>query len=148
MHALITGGAGFIGSNLASRLLELGHSVALLDDFSTGPKKNLPQSPSLAVHVGDTREYPQVLGAMQGAEVVFHMAAQVGNVLSLERPDSDLMTNGLGTINVLKACAESGVKNLVYSSSSAIFGETVYVPVDEGHPQSPVSPYGVSKLAA
>jgi len=72
----------------------------------------------------------------------------VGNVLSLERPDSDLNTNALGTINLLRACEQQGVKRVIYSSSSAIFGETQYLPVNEDHPKDPVSPYGLSKLAA
>lgn len=148
MEALITGGAGFIGSNLATTLIDRGYSVKIFDNFSTGHAENLPDSAHITVQRGDILEYSQVLEAVRGVDVVFHMAAQVGNVLSLERPDTDLMTNALGTIHVLNACRESGVKQLVYSSSSAIFGETKVVPVDENHVQSPMSPYGLSKLTA
>ena len=148
MRALVTGGAGFIGSNLVAKLLELGHLVTVLDDFSTGQRDNLPESGNLTVHQGDVLDHPLLLESMEGAEVVFHMAAQVGNVLSLQRPDSDLKTNALGTIKVLQACRDVGAKRVVLSSSSAIFGETKYVPVDEVHPQDPASPYGLSKLAA
>lgn len=148
MRTLVTGGAGFIGSNLVARLLELGYSVAVFDDFSTGRQENLPQNPGLTIQRGDTRDYSQVFRSMKGVDVIFHMAAQVGNVLSLQGPDSDLQTNAIGTINVLKACREQGVKHIIFSSSSAIFGETRYVPVDEEHPKDPLSPYGLSKLAA
>ena len=148
MRALVTGGAGFIGSNLTAKLLEQGHYVVVLDDFSTGYRENLPDNDKLEIVEGNTRHYDQVVKAVHGAEVVFHMAAQVGNILSLESPDSDLSTNGLGTLNLLKACKETGVGKVVYSSSSAIFGETEYVPIDEAHPQEPTSSYGISKLAA
>lgn len=148
MRALVTGGAGFIGSNLVARLLESGYSVVVFDDFSTGRQENLPQNTKLTVHSGDIRNYSQVFQAVKGVDVVFHMAAQVGNVLSLHRPDSDLQTNALGTINILQACREQGVKDVIFSSSSAIFGETRYIPVDEEHPKDPLSLYGLSKLAA
>lgn len=147
-RALVTGGAGFIGSHVVSKLMERGCSVAVLDDYSTGADENLPNSSALALIQGDIRDYGHVLQAARGADVVFHLAAQVGNVLSLERPDTDLATNALGTINVLKACRELSIPKLVYSSSGAIFGETVYVPVDEDHPKAPVSAYGISKLCA
>ena len=148
VKALVTGGAGFIGSNLVWKLVEREYSVVILDDYSTGSNENLPTSANIEVVRGDVKDYQQVLKAARGAQVAFHLAAQVGNVLSLERPDTDLVTNALGTINVLKACHELGIRNMVYSSSSAIFGETAYIPVDEKHPKEPVSAYGISKLSA
>lgn len=147
-RALVTGGAGFIGSHVVGKLLERRCSVTVLEDFSCGSGENLPDSTQLKLLPGDVRDYGQVLEAARGADAVFHLAAQVGNVLSLERPDTDLATNALGTINVLKACRELSIPKLVYSSSGAIFGETVYVPVDEHHPKAPVSAYGISKLCA
>ncbi|MFQ6027519.1 MAG: NAD-dependent epimerase/dehydratase family protein [Dehalococcoidia bacterium] len=147
-RALVTGGAGFIGSNLTPELLKLGHSVLVFDDISTGQLENIPDSPDISLTRGDIRDYSQVLAAVAGADVVFHMAAQVGNVLSLQQPDLDLITNASGTINLLRACREQGVNRVILSSSSAIFGETQYVPMDENHPKDPVSPYGLSKLAA
>ena len=147
-RALVTGGAGFIGSQVVSKLLDRGCSVTVLDDYSSGADDNLPKAPGLNRVTGDVRDYGQVLEPARNADVIFHLAAQVGNVLSLERPDTDLATNALGTINVLKACRELSIPKLVYSSSGAIFGETVYVPVDEDHPKSPVSAYGISKLCA
>ena len=147
-RALVTGGAGFIGSNVVRKLLEMGTEVVVLDDYSCGADENLPKDPRLELATGDVRDYEQVLQAAEGADVVFHLAAQVGNVLSLERPDTDLATNALGTINMLKACCELSIPKMVYSSSGAIFGETAYVPVDEDHPKVPVSAYGISKLSA
>jgi UDP-glucose 4-epimerase len=148
VRALVTGGAGFIGPNLVAGLLELGHSVIVLDNFSTGQPENLPYSPGLTIQEGDVLDYSQVLASVKEADVVFHMAAQVGNVLSLQRPESDLSANAIGTINVLQASRDCGIKQIIYSSSSAIFGETKYIPVDEDHPKDPASPYGLSKLAA
>ncbi len=148
VRALVTGGAGFIGSNLVRSLLGRGYSVVILDDYSSGADENLPKDPKLEVMRGDVREYQDVLRAGTGADVAFHLAAQVGNVLSLEHPDTDLVTNALGTINVLKACHELSIPQMVYSSSSAIFGETAYIPVDEAHPKAPASAYGISKLSA
>ena len=147
-RVLVTGGAGFIASNLTPELLEMGHSVTVFDDISTGQLENIPDSPSISLTRGDIRDPSQILAAVAGQEVVYHMAAQVGNVLSLQQPDIDLNTNALGTINLLRACREQGVKRVILSSSSAIFGETQYVPMDENHPKDPVSPYGLSKMAA
>ena len=147
-RVLVTGGAGFIASNLTPELLEMGHSVTVFDDISTGQLENIPDSPSISLTRGDIRDPAQILAAVEGQEVVYHMAAQVGNVLSLQQPDIDLNTNALGTINLLRACREQGVKRVILSSSSAIFGETQYVPMDENHPKDPVSPYGLSKMAA
>ena len=148
MRALVTGAAGFIGSNLVPELLKLGHSVLVLDNFSNSSPENLPSSPEITIRQGDVCIYQDVLSAVKQADVVFHMAAQVGNVLSMERPQTDLITNVVGTINLLQACHEQNLKQIVYSSSSAIFGETKYIPVDEAHPKDPMSPYGLSKYAA
>jgi len=148
VRALVTGAAGFIGSNLVPELLKLGHSVLVLDDFSNSRRENLPDSPAITIREGDVTVYENVVDAVRQADVVFHMAAQVGNVLSMERPQTDLITNVVGTINLLQACHEENLKQIVLSSSSAIFGETQYIPVDEAHPKDPMSPYGLSKYAA
>lgn len=148
MRALVTGAAGFIGSNLVPELLKLGHSVLVLDNFSNSRRENLPDNPAITIREGDVTVYKDIVGAVRQADVVFHMAAQVGNVLSMERPQTDLITNVVGTINLLQACHEENLKQIVLSSSSAIFGETQYIPVDEAHPKDPMSPYGLSKYAA
>lgn len=145
---LVTGAAGFIGSNLVPELLKLSHSVLVLDNFSNSSRDSLPQSPDVSIQEGDVCNYQDVVDCVKDTEVVFHMAAQVGNVLSMERPRTDLETNVIGTINLLQACQEQNVKQIILSSSSAIFGETQYVPVDEDHPMNPMSPYGLSKYAA
>jgi UDP-glucose 4-epimerase len=148
VRALVTGAAGFIGSNLVPELLKLGHSVLVLDNFSNSRRENLPDNPAITIREGDVTVYKDIVGAVRQADVVFHMAAQVGNVLSMERPQTDLITNVVGTINLLQACHEENLKQIVLSSSSAIFGETQYIPVDEAHPKDPMSPYGLSKYAA
>ena len=148
MRALVTGAAGFIGSNLVPELLKLGHSVLVLDIFSNSRRQNLPSSPGVTICKGDVTVYDDVVNAVKQSDVVFHMAGQLGNVLSMERPQTDLITNVVGTINLLQACHERNLKQIVFSSSSAIFGETKYIPVDEAHPKDPMSPYGLSKYAA
>jgi len=148
VRALVTGAAGFIGSNLVPELLKLGHSALILDNFSNSRRQNLPSSPGVTICKGDVTVYDDVVNAVKQSDVVFHMAGQLGNVLSMERPQTNLITNVVGTINLLQACHEQNLKQIVFSSSSAIFGETKYIPVDEAHPKDPMSPYGLSKYAA
>ena len=147
MKALVTGGAGFIGSNLVNLLLRENFQVAVLDNLSTGYKKNLPAA-QVEFFEADVRDSQKVNQACQGVDVVFHLAAHIGNVKSLNNPREDSEINVIGTINVLEAARQNQVKRLVYSSSAAIFGELKTMPIREDHPQEPDSPYGVSKLAA
>ncbi len=148
MKALVTGGAGFIGSNLVEELLSKGFSVVVYDDFSTGSAANLAAvKGKIRLVKGDVRNYGKLKAAAKGCDVIFHMAAQVGNVLSLQKPQESMDINAGGTINAVNACKDNGIKSIIYSSSCAIFGETKYTPIDEKHPLSPVSPYGVTKLA-
>lgn len=147
MRCLVTGGAGFIGSHLVEVLLGRGDQVIVLDNFSTGSRANLPESHLLEVVEGDVRDSVRVREQMRGVDIVFHMAAEVGNVKSLENPQFDASVNILGTINVLRAALDGGVGKVVYSSSAAIFGEAKSLPVDENHPTNPESFYAVSKLA-
>lgn len=149
MKCLVTGGAGFIGSNLVEALLAGGSEVTLLDNFSTGLRSNLPEGEGgLSVIEGDVLDYELVSSCAAGAEAIFHLAAEVGNVRSLQNPVRDAQVNVVGTINVLRATISCGARNVVYSSSSAIFGEPRYLPIDEEHPLAPESFYAVSKLAA
>jgi nucleoside-diphosphate-sugar epimerase len=145
--ALVTGGAGFIGSNLVRLLVEQGVSVRVLDNLSTGYIKNIENLPIEFVQ-GDMCDASSVQNAVDGMDVVFHLAAHIGNVKSLEHPREDAQINVLGALNLLEAARKAGVRRIVYSSSAAIFGELLTMPIAEDHPQNPDSPYGVSKLAA
>jgi UDP-glucose 4-epimerase len=146
VKALVTGGAGFIGSNIANRLLEMGHSVRILDDLSSGYKSNIPaEAEFIEGSVVDGNLTKEVAS---GVDYIFHLAASVGNKRAIDNPISDATINVLGTLNVLEAARATGVKKLVYSSSAGIFGELKTIPIKEDHPRDPDSPYGVSKLAA
>ena len=145
--ALVTGGCGFIGSNIVRLLLSHDWRVRVLDDLSTGYEKNLD---GLAVDLtrGDVRDTDAVEKTAVDVDVIFHLAASIGNVKSLNDPREDSEVNVIGAVNILESARKAGVPRIVYSSSAAIFGELVTMPIAEGHPQDPDSPYGVSKLAA
>jgi UDP-glucose 4-epimerase len=146
MRCLVTGGAGFIGSNVVRLLLERDHEVTVLDNYSTGYALNLEPYPEVEVVQGDIRDEAVVDDAVAGKDAVFHLAASVGNKKSIEEPVFDASHNVFGTINVLEAMRRHGVGSIVYSSSAGIFGEPRYQPVDEAHPCEPDSPYGSTKL--
>ncbi len=143
----ITGGAGFIGSNLARLLRSQGHDVTVIDDLSSGFRENLRESPGLELLEASILDETAVLRATEGADTVFHLAASVGNKRSIDHPILDSEINVIGTLKVLEAARRNGVRKLVYSSSAGIFGELRTVPVAEDHPIAPCSPYGASKLA-
>ncbi|MFN7171362.1 MAG: NAD-dependent epimerase/dehydratase family protein [Fimbriimonadaceae bacterium] len=145
MKVLVTGGAGFIGSNVVELLLERGHEPTVLDNLSTGYATNLREGvPFIEADVRDSGKVDQ---ACDGTEVVFHLAASVGNRRSIRDPREDAEINMFGTINVLDAARKNGVRKVVYSSSAGIFGELKQLPIDESHPIDPDTPYGASKLA-
>jgi UDP-glucose 4-epimerase len=146
LKALVTGGAGFIGSNVVKLLLERGHGVTVLDNLSTGYRVNVPEADVEFVE-GSILDTDALARAAKGAEVVFHLAASVGNLRAIQDPHADSMTNVIGTLNVLEAARAAGTRKVVYSSSAAIFGELKTLPIKEDHPIEPDSPYGVSKLA-
>lgn len=148
MKVLVTGGGGFIGSNLVALLLGEGHEVAVLDDFSSGYRENLAGFPQVRVVEGDVRDAAAVERAIAGAEVVFHLAASVGNARAIADPVLDSEVNVIGTLRVLEAARAAGVRKVVFSSSAGIFGELRTLPIREDHPVEPDSPYGASKLAA
>jgi nucleoside-diphosphate-sugar epimerase len=145
VRVVVTGGAGFIGSNLAEALVARGDDVVVLDDLSTGYADNVPDGALLAkAHVADEEA---VSAALQGADVVFHLAAQRAVPRSLDQPlDTDL-ANTHGTLTVLKAALDAGVRRVVYASSSSVYGRAGPAPTPEDAPTLPLSPYGVSKLA-
>jgi UDP-glucose 4-epimerase len=145
MKVLVTGGAGFIGSNVVELLLKRGHEPTVLDNLSTGYASNLKDD--VPFIEADVRDSESVDRACKGMEVVFHLAASVGNRRSIRDPREDAEINVFGTINVLEAARKNGVRKVVYSSSAGIFGELKKLPIDESHPIDPDTPYGASKLA-
>lgn len=143
---LVTGGAGFIGSNLVNELLRTENDVIVLDNLTSGYLSNLELSHSLKFINGDVRNMADVEEAMQGVEVVFHLAASVGNKRSIDFPITDAEVNVLGTLNVLEAARKFCVRKIVTSSSAGIFGELKTIPINEDHPIEPDTPYGCTKL--
>jgi UDP-glucose 4-epimerase len=147
-RVLVTGGAGFIGSNVARLVREqTGAEVVVLDNLSSGYRENLNGLPATFVH-GDVREEIVVRNALEGCDTVFHLAASVGNTRSIEHPIQDSEVNVIGTLRVLEAARHAGVTKVVYSSSAGIFGELKTLPIREDHPVEPDTPYGASKLCA
>ncbi len=144
---LVTGGAGFIGSNLVRALLERGDEVRVLDNFSTGSRANLD---GLAVEIveGELRSYERVHNAVRGAEVVFHLGALGSVPRSVQDPLTSSAVNVEGTLNVLLAARDEGVRRVVFSSSTSVYGSSSAMPTREDSPPDPISPYGVAKLAA
>ena len=155
MKALVTGGAGFIGSTLVDRLLADGWTVAAVDNLSSGKPANLEQarrSGEFSFYELDIRdEGLAAVVAEVSPDVVFHLAAQIDVRISVSDPALDAGINVIGTLNVLEAARQAGVRKVVFASSGGtIYGdvETGRIPVDETYPQHPVSPYGVSKKVA
>lgn len=148
MKVLVTGGAGFIGSNLVKLLLAEGHAVTVLDSFASGYRSNLVGLPIEKLFVGDIRDCSFLDAAADGAEVIFHLAASVGNARSIDHPLVDAQMNAIGTLNVLETARRKRVRKVVVSSSAGIFGELKTLPIAEDHPIEPDSPYGASKLYA
>ncbi|WP_142827204.1 NAD-dependent epimerase/dehydratase family protein [Planococcus soli] len=147
MKALVTGGAGFIGSNVVKFLIEKGWEIRVIDNLSTGSKDNL-NGLDIDFINGDICNEKTALEVCENIDVVFHLAACVGRQKSIDHPQLDSQINLLGTINILEGMRKKGVKRIIYSSSAAIFGELIETSIDEDHPQNANSPYGVSKLAA
>ncbi len=151
---LVTGGAGFIGSHLTERLLEMGAFVTVydrFDEFYPGKETNLAGAagnPRFSLLNGDILDIEKLSAAMNGVEFVFHEAGQAGIGFSVKYPLRVNKVNVEGTLNVLSLARKHDVKRVVNASSSSIFGEPKYLPIDEDHPADPTSPYGVSKLAA
>lgn len=148
MRCLVTGGAGFIGSNLAKALVDDKHEVTVLDDLSSGYRANLAALPHVRFIEGDIRDQKSVSRAMRGQEVLFHLAASVGNKRSIDDPLRDADINVMGTVRLLDAARKEGLRKVVVSSSAGVFGELKTLPIDESHPLDPDTPYGSSKLCA
>jgi len=147
MRALVTGGSGFIGSNVVSLLYSEGYEVVVLDNLSSGYSENLDDYPEVELVVGDVRDEKLTKKLAAGADVIFHLAASVGNMRSIENPIEDAEVNLIGTLRVLEAAKAAGVPKIVHTSSAAIYGQLRTMPIREDHPLEPDSPYGASKLA-
>ncbi|HON34701.1 MAG TPA: SDR family oxidoreductase [Methanothrix sp.] len=153
---VVTGGAGFIGSHLVERFVDDGHDVLCLDSFDDyydpGIKRSnvarFMERRNFTLLEGDVRDRSLVKRALEGAECVFHLAAQAGVRASVIDPLKAHEVNTLGTLNILQAALDGGVRKVVYASSSSVYGKVEYLPFDESHPRAPVSPYGLSKLMA
>jgi UDP-glucose 4-epimerase len=153
MKALVTGGAGFIGSNLVDALVERGDEVTVVDDLSTGRRENLTDGPGAAADlveadIRDARAMRDLVDRVR-PQVMFHLAAQIDVRKSTADPAWDASINVLGTINLLQAALEAGVDRFINTSTGgAIYGEGRILPAPEDHPQAPEAPYGQSKFCA
>ena len=152
MKCLVTGGAGFIGSNLVDRLIDDGHEVVIIDDLSTGKEENLNDKAVFVKYdISRTIEYDGdvyygLTKHFKDVDVVFHLAALARVQPSIENPIEFNRTNVDGTLNILKFCVDNGVKRFVYSSSSSVYGDTKHVPTSENTTLNPKSPYALQKL--
>jgi len=146
---LVTGGAGFIGSHLVEALVGAEHDVVVLDDLSTGHRRNLDGVKGRITLVeGDIRDLSTVQGVMDGTEVILHQAALPSVPRSIRDPAATNDVNVMGTLNVLVAARDAGVRRVVYASSSSVYGDAPILPKHEHMRPEPLSPYAVSKLAA
>ena len=145
--ALVTGGAGFIGSHIVDELLKEGLRVVVYDNFSMGIEENITKSNSLKIVKGDILDFNKLNDAMKGIDIVFHEAAKVTVRNSVSNFLEDAETNILGTLNVIKGIINNNVKKMVYASSMAVYGEK-NTSLNETDMPSPLSPYGISKHTA
>ena len=142
----VIGGAGFIGSHLVELLIEKGFFPVVIDNFSTGKRSNLPNSGIDVIDLDITEDPQRIAEMIHGSECVFHLAALTSVQESLDHPDRYTKVNVVGTANVLEACRIAGVKKLVFSSTSAIYGNTAKFPTVETQSPDPISAYALSKL--
>jgi len=146
---LVTGGAGFIGSHIVEHLLQDGHRVRVLDNFSTGLRENLlPYMDDVELFEGDLRSYERVHNATTGVDRLIHLAALPSVPRSVQDPLTTNESNVTGTLNVLLCARDAGLEKVVIASSSSVYGANEHLPKHEGLVPLPISPYGVSKLAA
>lgn len=147
MKIVVTGGAGFIGSNLADGLLEKNHQVVIVDDLSNGKEENIPKEAKF--YKTDIRDKElQKVFKEEKPDIVIHNAAQLSVRVSVEDPIIDADINIMGSLNVISNCHIYKVRKIIFASSGGtVYGEQQYFPAEEDHPARPISPYGVSKLA-
>ena len=146
MRVLVTGGAGFIGSNLVDNLINDGHDVIIIDNLSTGKKDNInPKAEFYNIDISDM-DVRGKCSMFDGVDVVFHTAASARVQPSIDNPIEFNKVNVNGTLNILKACVDYGVNRFVYSSSSSVYGNVEQLPTSENHKLNPMSPYALQKL--
>lgn len=148
MKVLVTGGAGFIGSHLVDRLVEMEYDVTLIDNLSYGKRENLNEKATF--FESDVRDGHKLIEMVRDQDMIFHLAATATtkeNSLGWTDPISDYQVNAIGPLNVFRSIVkgDSNAK-VIYASTAAVYGEPEYTPIDEGHPTNPISPYGISKL--
>jgi len=141
---LVTGGAGFIGSNLVDRLIKDGHEVSVIDNLSTGKRENL--NPNAVFNEIDICDFEKIKPVFQGVDYVFHLAALPRVPVSVEDPIGTSQTNIMGTVNVFKAGADNKVKRIIFASSSSVYGDQEKFPLAEDMSPRPISPYALQKL--
>lgn len=147
MRVLVTGGAGFIGSHTVHALLNNNHEVVVLDDLSTGTLDNLPTSDKLTLQVGDVADANAVTTALDGCDAFIHLAAVASVELSVRDPVSTHRTNLQGSIQLFNEAARQGVRRGLYASSAAVYGDSKDLPLSEGTPPRPLTPYAIDKLS-
>ena len=146
MKYIVTGGAGFIGSNLVDLLIEENHEVIVIDNFSSGKKENCNEKAKyFELDISDYSNFEDLKSILQGADGIFHLAALPRVQESIDNPLHFEKNNTLSTINILKACADVNIKRLVYSASSSAYGNTIQLPSKEEDPVDPISPYAMQK---
>jgi len=145
MNILVIGGAGYIGSHVAQEFLERGHRVTVYDNLSSGLRENL--FPDAQFIYEDIHDYPVLVQSMKGGyDALIHLAASKAAGESMLNPEKYSRNNIIGTLNILNAASETGIKNIVFSSSASVYGEPEYLPIDEKHPTRPENFYGFTKL--
>jgi len=149
MKIFVTGGAGFIGRHLTDLLLKKGHIVTIFDNFSNSSEEDVSKLEKRGAKIvkGDITNYHSILKSVCGSDFVIHLAAKIDVEESLTSPEETHEVNVTGTINLLRACVESGVTNIIAASTAAVYGNLQSMPITEDSPTTPISPYGASKLA-
>ena len=150
MKFLVTGGAGFIGKHLIAKLLDDGHEITIFDNFSSSSKNDITHllENGISIVTGDILDYDLLLKSISNHDFVIHLAAQTSVSESIANPKTTIDIIVDGTVNVLKSCVKANVKNLIFSSSAAVYGNSPDMPISEISQPNPISPYGASKLVA
>jgi len=148
LKILITGGLGFIGSNIAESLVKQGAKVVIYDNFSSGHLRNISTIRNdVEIVKGDILDADALIKACKGKDIISHHAAQLEITTCIDNPIQDLRINTEGTLNVFDAAVKCSIEKVIYASSACVYGQAQYIPQDESHPKNPNWPYGVSKYA-